>query len=603
MKKCIFVSVCIIGLLFISACSYDDINEVASQYGLNDVVDEVADEIYDALENADELASMDEEISDNHEDDTESYEEDTQADVKPEIEQYLVPFDIDNAFSYSEENVCAISDDLRDVVYNIDFSQGIPDSDDDNMYLFELSIFENEDSLSEKTPIDTCYKDLNVSLKAPYKERFLFSRFIPAIFFEGEYVALSNGQYISNPEILARNTEAHVESESKKGILFDANTIDSDAFYDLNANRVAFNIPLSYIMGESENKEYPSQYYRYNGRLYSFNGYLLAGFDSLFKYFKSKDIHVTAIILNDWNSEYPEIIHPKSRKRTGKSLYYAMNTEEEDGVRLVEATALFLAERYSGKDGVLVHDWVIANEINQQKMWNYMDTSDLDYYTESFEKSFRIFYNAIRANYSEAKVYFSLDHDWNDNYGNNSSFFNGRDLLYKYNEYAKKGGNYDWNVSFHPYPAPLTKVKFWNGSFDKTEEAGVVTPMNLSSLTDVLVKDEFRNTLGEVRDVAITELGFSSRASEKLQAAAFAYSYYIIENNEYISSYIMNRQTDDKESLKSGLALGIYNNDYSPKYIKDVFSYIDSKKGEEYISEMLEIIGADSFEDALDWAR
>ena len=49
-----------------------------------------------------------------------------------------------------------------------------------------------------------------------------------------------------------------------------------------------------------------------------------------------------------------------------------------------------IIERYSGKEYGLVHSWVIANEINQQKIWNYMDTEDVTYYAEEFEKAFYI---------------------------------------------------------------------------------------------------------------------------------------------------------------------------------------------------------------------
>ena len=94
-----------------------------------------------------------------------------------------------------------------------------------------------------------------------------------------------------------------------------------------------------------------------------------------------------------------------------------------------------------------------------------------------------------------------------------------------------------------------------------------------------------------------------TKAGEKLQAAAFAYCYYIIEDNKYINSFLLNRQTDDTAALKSGLALGIYNNDYSEKLLHDVFKNIDSPEGAAYIDEMLEIIGADSLEEALSWAR
>lgn len=593
-KNYVFLTVCFLVMIFISACSI---------YLMQD----------EYVDSSVKNASGEEYI--NFSTQTISNEVDIEDVEEPSIEELMVPFDVDNAFSYCFNPIAHISDSKEEILFDFTFDNGIPESDDDLVYLYEFSTFEKENILlqeeipdnseqsDKKEAIAVASKNKEISFNLTYKDRYLFSRFVPAILVNGNYVALCDGKYISNPEILAGNSREYLKIDSKKGILLDSNTIDTDKLYDLNVKRAVYNIPLSLIIGESNNDVFPTIDYEYNGEIYHFNGYYCAGYDSLFNYLDSQGIHATAIILNDYNKKYPEIMHPLSRKKTAKSQYYAFNTEEEAGVRLIEATAKFLAERYSSGEHGMVYDWVIANEINQQTIWNYMATTDLNYYTESFEKSFRIFYNAIKSAYAQSNIYFSIDHDWNDNYGNNSRFFNGRDLLYKFNEYACRGGNYNWCLSLHPYPAPLSKVRFWKGEFNKTEEAGVITPMNLSALTDVLIKDEMLNTDGQVRDIAVTELGFTSRGGERLQAAAFAYCYYIIDDNKYISSFLLNRQTDDLEALKSGLALGIYNNDYSPKYIKEVFKNIDSEDNDDYLNEMLEIIGAKSLDEALLWAK
>lgn len=522
--------------------------------------------------------------------------------VKPKSKQKEVPFDIENAYGYCTDSVCRYAAASKLMIYELYFDNDIPKTDDDNIYLFEFSTFEATGEISGKNPICTRVKSQDVAFVFPFETRHLFSSFVPAVKYCGEYVPIATGRCISNPEALAANKAPYLTVDSKKGLLLDANTIGKRELTDLNVKRVVFNIPLSYVCGESTNPAMDTVKFEYDGKTYDFDGYMLAGFDSLFEYLTNEGYHTTAIILNDWNEEYPEMLHPLSRKKTGRSMYYAFNTEEEEGVRHIEAAALFLAGRYSGEHG-MVYDWVIANEVNQQKIWNYMATDNLSNYTKSFEKSFRTFYNAIKSNYANANVYFSVDHDWNDNGGNNGRFFNARDFLYEFNKCAKMCGDYDWGISIHPYPSPLTKLRFWNDNFDKTEESPVLTPMNLSTLTDVMTKKSFRDTKGEVRNIGVTEVGFSSKAGEKLQAAAFAYCYYIIEDNEYVESYLLNRQTDDSESLKSGLAIGIYNNDYSAKYIKDVFAKIDTDEGKEYIPEMLDLIGADSLESALERAR
>ena len=220
----------------------------------------------------------------------------------------------------------------------------------------------------------------------------------------------------------------------------------------------------------------------------------------------------------------------------------------------------------------MVHNWVIANEINQYKTWNYMDTRDLTYYVTEFEKSFRIFYQAVKSRYANARVYFSIDHDWNSNEGDNRVYFNARDLVEAFNAEASSHGNYDWGIAIHPYPEPLTRVNYWSARSDKTRNAGILTIMNLNVLTDLLKRREYRDTGGEVRSVTITELGFSSRAGQKLQAAAFAYCYYIGDG-------------------------------HGGKFLKEVFRYIDTEKAQEYTEFMLNILGAGSIEEALAWAQ
>ena len=513
-------------------------------------------------------------------------------------DEELVPFNEEEPFSYCEQPTCTYNKSTKQIDFTLHFDK-VPQSDNAYIYLFEIGTYEGDNSFDGKHYLVSALKDYDVTLSFPYYVNRLFSRYVPVISYNNEFYPIALGQYITNPEDIAEFETPYPIIESKKGILLDPMTIDKEELNSLNVKRVVYNIPLSFIMGETDSEKYPTYEYEYRGKIYNFNSYMISGFDNLFTNLTNNGYHITGIVLNDWNTDYPEIIHPLSRKKTYRSEYYAFNTEDKDGVRAMEAAALFLSERYSSGAYGIINDWVIANEINQQKVWNYMATEDIDYYTESFEKSFRTFYNAIKSNNVNANVYFSIDQDWNCNRGLNYMYFNGKDILEKFNELAKSRGNYDWALSIHPYPYPLTRTIFWHGVYDKTEDARRVTPMNLSVVTDFMNKEEFLNTKGDVRPIGVTELGFSSKSGEKMQAAAFAYCYYIIENNEFINSFLMNRQTDSYASLQSGLALGIYNPDYSAKYISDIFSKIDTDEGKKYLQEMLEILGESSLEDAL----
>lgn len=477
----------------------------------------------------------------------------------------------------------------------------IPASDDTEIYFFAINPYENP-SVLEKDPLVSGRKGHTIEVFVDYYRKYLFTRFVPAIKLHGKYVPIADGKYIDNPDLLAMNRSPYPDIPSIKGLLIDPATIGTEKLTDLGLSQAIYNIPLSQIIGESTNPDLPTIEFEYDDEIFHFNTDVILAYDGLFKYLESNQIYTTAIILNDWNEANPELIHPLSREKTKKSLYYAFNTEEKEGVRLMEATALFLAERYSNSEHGMVYNWVIANEINQHTVWNYMNTTDLDLYCDSFERAFRIFYNAIKSCHASAGVYYSIDHDWNDNGDDNSKWFNGKELVTIFNEKARKYGNYDWGLAIHPYPNPLTRVNYWSENNDMTPDAEVLTLMNLSSLTKLLEQDEFRTNAGEVRSVTVTELGFTSYAGEKLQAAAFAYCYYILEANPYIDAFMLNRQTDAWEEMQAGLAFGLYNPDLTDKYALEVFKNVDTDERKQYEDIVLNILGAESMEEALSWA-
>lgn len=487
------------------------------------------------------------------------------------------------------------------LVYTLAMPQ-IPKSDDAYLYLFALECYEDEGSLSGE-PAASGLKGTACEVVFPYEENFLFERFVPTLLLDGKYVPLAKGIYLMNPEALAGNQDAYPEISSKKGLLLDPTMLYTEKLTDLNVKHAIYNIPLSNIMGETADETFPTITYTYKGKDYLFNGASINGYDGLFSYLTELGMCSTAIVLNDWNDEFPELIHPDARNKNDDAYYYMANAAEEEGATTLEAVASFLTERYSSGEHGMVHNWVIANEINQHKIWNYLDTEDVTYYAQEYEKFFRIFYQAAKSSYANAKVYFSVDHVWNDDKGDGKDFFSAKDVIEQFNIAASEHGNYDWGIAIHPYPDPLTRVNYWSQEYNKTQDASTLTIMNLSVLTDFLQQEEYLNTQGGVRSITITELGFSSQSGEKLQAAAFAYCYYIVDANPYIEAFIMNRQTDAPEEVAQGLAFGIYRYDQSEKFIKDVYCYIDTDEAAEHTDFMLNILKAESLEEALGWAE
>ncbi len=504
--------------------------------------------------------------------------------------------------NYAMDEALTYDTGLQKLRYSLEMPL-IPGSDDAYLYLFSADSWEEDVDALTKEPIAKEKKNREWETLFAYRDSYLFSRFIPALRIDGNYVQVGKGVYLLNPEALAGNQEPYPDPGSKKGILLDPTMVGTPELTDLNVKHAIYNIPLSHIMGETADQTFPTITYTYEGKDYVFNGAAINGYDGLFTYLTEQGMSVTAVVLNDWNDAFPELIHPEAADRDSGAYYYMFNAAEKEGTRTLEAVASFLAERYSDGEHGMVHSWVIANEINQNRVWNYMNTKDVYHYTREFEKAFRIFYQAAKSHYANARVYFSIDHAWNSNQGDNSSFFNGRDILEAFNEAALQHGNYDWGIAIHPYPEPLTRVNYWSQEYDKTRDATHLSIMNLNVLTDMLSEEAYLDRAGEVRSVTITELGFSSGSGERLQAAAFAYCYHIVEDNPYVDAFLMNRQTDAPEEVMAGMSFGVYEYDHSAKYIKDVFRDIDTDRAGEYTDFMLNILGADSLEEALSWAR
>lgn len=505
---------------------------------------------------------------------------------------------------YGQIGECVFLDDRETLSLTLTMPD-IPGSDDAFIYLLAFEPYESYGIIhqSDRSPVAYAEKSRACEFRWRYEEDQLFQQFVPALLVDGEYVPLSAGMYINNPELIAKNRDGYPKTRSKKGLLLDPQMVGTPYLEELNLQHAIYNIPLSLIVGETTDDRFPTISYPYKGKEYRFDGAVIASYDYLFDYLSDNEILTTAIILNDWDEEHPELIHPLARNETADAYYYAFNTAQEEGCLYLEAIASFLTDRYAGDGHGLVSSWVIANEINQNRTWNYMDTDDIALYAAEFEKALRIFYMAAKRNYAGAKVYFSVDHEWNDPDNDNTDHFNGKELIESINSIARQKGNYDWGLAIHPYPDPLTRVNYWTESYDKSMDAPLLTLMNLSTTTDFLSQEEYLDRDGDVRSITVTELGFTSVSGEKLQAAAFAYCYYIIDANPYVEAFMMNRQTDAPEELRQGLAFGIYERDRTSKYIREVFRYIDTDEADRYTDFMLNIVGADSLEEALSWAQ
>ncbi|HJA93942.1 MAG TPA: hypothetical protein H9717_12680 [Candidatus Eisenbergiella merdipullorum] len=481
----------------------------------------------------------------------------------------------------------------------------LPVSDDGRFYLFALEGYE-EAIPDGAEPIAQTEAASDFTLTAAVNEfqadSRLYDKFVVAVKKNGRYLAISTSRYITNPEALADYTEAFPETDSIKGLLVDSQKLGTTELDELGVKHAVYNVPLSRLLGPTTDQNYPTIIYTYNGKEYELNGRVVSEYDYAFSTLTAKGIVTTAILLNDKSDDYPQMIHPLSRD--GDAYYYAFNASDEEGSEYLAAVVSFLAERYRDTEHGIVMNWIVGNEINVRSLWNYMQYVDLKTYVREYVRAFRICYNVIKSRNANARVYISLDQQWNRELTSESSY-NSRDILDEFNAQITEEGNIGWGLAHHPYSIPMTWPKFWDMSgqderlVKNSEDTAVVTIYNISVVTDYLQKKEFLDPEGEVRHFLLSEMGFTSAYGEDVQAAAFAYAYYIAENDPYIDALILSRETDAAEEVSQGLALGLSYQNGRKKMIYDVFKYIDTDQGEKYTQFALDCIGISDWSEVI----
>ena len=482
-------------------------------------------------------------------------------------------------------------------------SSGDSSGTDGSVYIFEIKPYQND--LSGRTDYLAkgsigANQKFSFPLHAGPGELRLYSAFVPAVKVGGRYEMIANRRYIENPEIVAENQDPAL-NPGKKGLRVDPNILD-DAL-SLNIKHAGVDIPTQRFFGNGID-------YTYESKTYKINKELIDQLDAEVKRLSDSGVAVTAILLNAWNQTVPEL-NPLGVTELPKeqAVYYGFNVESEAGFRAVKAMASFLAKRYNGKNGHgKITNWVVGNEINNQ-YWNYMGDLDVSAYTSKFQRAFRVFYTAMKSVSANDNIMFSIDHYWNMlPEAAPVGKYKGKDILLSFHNYEEAEGYMDYGLALHPYPYPIYSPNFWDddktGRVNDTVDSPIVNFKNLHVITDFMSMDSMKNRKGEVRKIFLTEEGFSSIAKgvdkSTEQAAAVAYSYFIVDNNPYISAYLMSRQEDNEDETKHGLAFGlssIVNHQLVPKPAHEVFKWIDNASATEGIADFARaVIGIDSWD-------
>ena len=482
--------------------------------------------------------------------------------------------------------------------------------DDGYYYLFELQPYET--GIGSRTDYAAwCDKTEKLKFSLPFSggdsDPRLYSRFVVALKIGDTYQAISAPIYVTNTGDVASFTEEYPEAMSKKGLLIELDML-GDAM-ELGVKHTTINIPYHHIIGGNLK-------YHYNGKDYYFNEELIASYDKMISSFSNKGIIVTAILLNGWNDAHPEL-HEAGLAKSSSAFYYGFNVSTPEGYETTRALFSFMAERYSGADYKhgRVSNWIVGNEVNNNKNWNYVGPMDLASYTKLYEKNFRVAYTAIKSRSKNARVFFSTDYEWKKQ--NTNLQYAAKDFIDLFNAGISAEGNIEWGLAYHPYPYPMTEPEFWDddqtGMVNETFESPVINFKNLHVLTDYFQQAHMRTAGGQVRHIILSEEGFTSDSISRgkvydIQAAAFAYAYYLVDNNPYIDAFILNRQVDAITEVETSCAFGLWTVDMSrpdkviavmPKNIYQVFKHIDTRKSLRYSEFAKSIVGISDWSEVI----
>lgn len=483
---------------------------------------------------------------------------------------------------------CQISG--EDVICQISASQ-IPASDDGKFYVYADEVYEDGPSGSVVARTDAG-TSVSVSFPLDYntEQSNLSRKFLIAVKQSGQMVQVSDEHYITNPEALAGFTAVRKDG-GIKGILPDVTRVSDGELQDLGISQVVYNMYLDDICSDaSVSGAVP---FAYNGRTYYFDGNMLAKYDSTLRSFNQFGMQITIVLLNGGKSPYSQdLIHPLARDGF-ECPGYALNVAEVSGTEHLKAIGAFLGQRYSGYFGCgQVDNWILGNEVNARTSWWYTSSSSLDLNANIYVKAFRIIYNEMKSMNANARIYNSIDQEWNRK--SNPGSFLAKDYLDCFNYYINREGNIDWGLSYHPYNSPLYDPYAWNGPAVWVKDSlttPYITMQNIDILIDYVHQKQFLNPEGQVRSISLAEIGYTSAFGSEAQEASIAYGYLKAASLPDVDAFILFRQTDEAHEMESHLDLGLYDLSGNKKPAYDIYKNLGTANEAAAKERASEIIG------------
>lgn len=429
------------------------------------------------------------------------------------------------------------------------------------------------------------------------------------------YEVLSNTSFLTNTEDFASTDsdyywgyyEDNDKISSKKGI----QGVDKAYTYDLQVQHVLLNVDIQDLVWVRPCAGYKA--YSYKGKTYYFSDLNALkktirdlhgwGDDDGNDYGENHYRSVTLVLLLSWKyNDLSYLIHPSARKK-GAAPYYSLNMQDQSARETYEALFCYLGEEL-GQKKERVTNWTLGNELNSCNAWNYAGSMSFSNYVSNYAQAFQLLNQGIKRTAKSPRLFISLDHCWNTA----DAGYTGKQFLDQFAAYMyQTAPTIQWNVNYHSYAQPLTNTTFWNDSSNTQNSVNTpyISMKNIQVLTTYLstIENKYGLRANSIR-VILGEIGFSGIAgnssSEKYQAAALGYGYYIAMFNTRIDSYIIRAYLDDPVETAAKLYLGLRNNNGKiGKKSYSVYKYLDTEDSLKYMNPYLKLIGITNWESAI----
>lgn len=431
------------------------------------------------------------------------------------------------------------------------------------LYLIGLEPYHSETGKKSVTPLaNVRAKKGTITFKIKYKSDMLYKKYAVAYKKGKKYQIVSDNSYITNPEVLASYSGSGPKTSSKKGLQVEE---ISDSL-EVGTKHAVINWTLSSILtSQSNGNAVP---FKYRGVTYYLDENVMSHNDGVVQAYNQGGAKVTIILLLPEDTSNATASMRFNGPAAAK--FSSINTGNKAGCRTFEAVMTYLAKRYGTKSN-LVSGWILGNEVDSPFYWNYGGSKKQSSYISNYARSFRICYNAVKSVSKKAKVYISVDHNWNtDPDGAGTRFFSTKSTLDSFYKKINKQGKITFQIAYHAYPQGLGDPIFWDDSnATNSVKAKIVNFKNLNVLTDYVKKN-----YGKKYTIMLSEQSFNSTRGEVVQAAAYAYAYYISETNSMIESFIYGREFDNDG--EPGYLWGLCTKDHQKRLLWHVFQYIDT---------------------------